>query len=384
MHTQQIWSALDRQVADGRIPGYVAAVRRDGVTAVQASGLRSFDTDAPPMREDTPFRIASLCKPLAAALTLSLMEDGLLRLDDEIRRWLPELAEPAVLRRPDGALSDTVRADRPITVAHLLTMTAGWGVLFDECALQSAIEEQGIGSGPVPPQMTGDEFIRRLAQLPLAFQPGTGWLYDTSFKVLSVLLDRVSDLSLGELVAQRITGPLGMADTGFWTAADRLPTAYRPTPDGVELIALPDGAFTQPPQFEELSCGLVSSGPDLLRFFSALADGGDPVLSPESVRMMTTDSLTVEQRRQALPILGAGVSWGLGTAVDVAAVRPWMRPGRWGWMGGTGTTGHVAPDGSVAVFLSQRELADAQDGFDEFWTAVEGPTSLPGCSAVST
>jgi len=370
VNTSQIWQELDRQVTAGRIPGYVAAVRRAGIGAVHASGRLSFDAGAPAMLCDTPFRITSVGKPLGAALTLALIEDGVLGLHDEICRWLPEFAEPAVLREVTGPLSDTGPADRPITVFHLLAMTAGWGVLLQDCPLQSAIDEREIGSGPVPPQMTGDEFVRRLAELPLAFQPGAGWLYDTPVKVLSVLLARAAGMPLGDVLAQRLTQPLGMADTGFWADADRLPAPYRPVGDGVEDIELPDGAFVRPPLFEDLSCGLVSTAPDLLRFFSAMADGGAPVLHPESVRLMTTDQLTVDQRMQGLPILGLGVSWGLGVAVDVEAVSPWMAPGRWGWTGGSGTSAHVHPDGSVAVFLSQRELADAQDGFDDFWAAV--------------
>ncbi|WP_231992044.1 serine hydrolase domain-containing protein [Mycobacterium sp. ACS4331] len=355
-------------MAAGRIPGYAAAVRRGGVGEVHVSGRISFDAAAAPIVPDTPFRISSLGKPLGAALTLALMEDGVLRLDDEIRCWLPELADPAVLRRVDGPLSDTEPADRPITVAHLLTMTAGWGVVFETCPLQSAIFERGIGSGPVPPQLTGDEFVRRLAEVPLAFHPGTGWLYDTPFKVLSVLLARATGVTLAELLADRITGPLGMADTGFWVEqADRLPTPYRPADDGVEEIDLPAGAFLRPPPFEDLSCGLVSTATDLLRFFSAMADGGGSVLRPGTVRLMTTDQLTAEQRRQGLDILGAGVSWGLGVGVDVEPARPWMRSGRWGWIGGSGTSGHADPDGSVALLLTQRELSGPLEGFDEFW-----------------
>lgn len=371
VHVNSIWAVLDRRVAEGRIPGYVAAVRCRGASEVHASGHAAFGPDAAPMAPDTLFRIASLSKPLAAALTLALVDGGLLSLDDEIRRWLPEFARPAVLRRFDGPLHDTVPAARPITVADLLTSTAGWGLLLDASDLQAAVDDRQLGPGPVPPPMTGDEYVRRLAELPLAFQPGTGWLYDMPIKVLSVLLDRVTDQSLGELLAERITGPLGMADTGFRARSPgRLATQYAPTTDGgLEVFDSPDGVFAQPPAFEDLSCGLVSTAPDLLRFFSALADGGDPVLRPESVRLMTADHLTEDQRRQGQDILGDGHSWGLGAAVAVESAQPWMVPGRWGWIGGTGTSAHVQPDGGVAIFLSQRMLADAQEGFDDFWAA---------------
>ncbi len=115
----------------------------------------------------------------------------------------------------------------------------------------------------------------------------------------------------------------------------------------------------------------MSTAPDVLAFFCALADGGGPVLSAESVALMTTDALTDAQRRYATPIVGPGASWGLATAVDVDVARPWMAPGRWGWTGGTGTAAHVDPTrGTVAVLLTQRAMTSPLDGFGDFWTAV--------------
>jgi CubicO group peptidase (beta-lactamase class C family) len=110
---------------------------------------------------------------------------------------------------------------------------------------------------------------------------------------------------------------------------------------------------------------------DVLRFYAAMADGGAPVLTPDSVALMTTDALTDPQRQWALPIVGPGASWALGTAVDVEAAEPWMAPGRWGWTGGTGTTAYVdAARGTVSVLLTQREMTGPRDSFDAFWAAV--------------
>ena len=95
------------------------------------------------------------------------------------------------------------------------------------------------------------------------------------------------------------------------------------------------------------------------------------MLSADSLALMTTDALTEEQRRQALPIVGPGASWGLGTAVDVEAAAPWMAAGRWGWTGGTGTSAYVDPArGTVGVLLTQREMTGPLDRNDAFWTAV--------------
>jgi CubicO group peptidase (beta-lactamase class C family) len=366
------WTELERQVAEGRVPGYVAAVRIRGTTHIHASGRLAVGCDAAPMADDTLFRIASVSKPIGAALTLVLVERGVFSLDDEIRRWLPELAAPRVLRATDGPIDDTVVAGAPITVRHLLTFTAGWGVDVEASSQYDALAERGIASGSLPPRVSSDEFIDRIAGVPLAFQPGHGWLYDTPMKVLGVLLARATGSSLDHLLAEHVTGPLDMTDTGFWTPhSHRLAAMYRPTEDGgLQVIDGPGVQMSEPPPLEDLTCGLVSTAPDLLRFFTALADGGHPVLTPESLRLMTADHLTASQRRDAAAILGPGCSWGLGTSVDVEAVAPWMVPGRWGWIGGSGTTAHAGPDGRVEIYLSQRELAGPEDGFDAFWSAV--------------
>jgi CubicO group peptidase (beta-lactamase class C family) len=370
---EDIWRVPDAHVASGRIPGYVAAVRIGGETAIRAGGTMAVGTSSEPMREDTLFRIASVTKPVGGALTMSLVEDGVVALDDEIARWLPEAAEPRVLERPDAPLDRTVPARRPITVRHLVTMTCGWGAVLERTPLQEAMMERGVYPGPMPPGISGDEFVARVGGLPLAFHPGEGWLYDTGINLLGVLLARAAGKPLSELVAERITGPLGMAETTWWARDPaRLATAYIPGPGGaLEVLDPPDGVYARPPLFEELSGGLVSTAADVLHFFCAMADGGAPVLSAPSLALMTADALTDAQREQALPILDAGGSWGIATSVDIEAAAPGMAPGRWGWDGGTGTTARVDPTrDTVGVLLTQRAMTSALDGFGDFWAAV--------------
>jgi CubicO group peptidase (beta-lactamase class C family) len=104
-----------------------------------------------------------------------------------------------------------------------------------------------------------------------------------------------------------------------------------------------------------------------------MADGGGPVVNADSVALMTADALTDAQRRQALPLVGPGGSWGLATGVNVESAEPWMAPGRWGWDGGTGTTAYVDPTrDTVGVLLTQRAMSGPLDGFDDFWAAVAG------------
>jgi CubicO group peptidase (beta-lactamase class C family) len=369
---ERVWAAPEARLAAGRIPGYVAAVRIGGRVEVRAGGRTALGAQSPPMREDTLFRIASITKPMGGALALSLVQDGVLDLDDPIARWLPEAASPRVLVAADAPLNRTTEAQRPITVRHLLTATSGWGCVLEETPLQRAMIERGVFPGPLTPPMSGDDFVARVADLPLAFQPGEGWLYDTGMNLLGVLLSRATARPLSELVAERITGPLGMADTSFWTAdVERLATAYTPGPDGLEVLDPPDGIWSRPSRFEELSGGLVSTARDVLAFYCAMADGGAPVLTAGSLALMTTAALSDEQRRQALPFVDAGGSWGMGTGVDVEAAEPWMAPGRWGWTGGTGTTAYVDPTrDTVSVLLTQRAMTGPLDGFGDFWTAV--------------
>jgi CubicO group peptidase (beta-lactamase class C family) len=245
--------------------------------------------------------------------------------------------------------------------------------VLERTPLQAAMMESGVYPGPLPPGIPGDEFVARLGGLPLAFHPGEGWLYDTGINLLGILLARAAGRPLSDLVAERITGPLGMTDTTWWAENPaRLATAYTPGPDGaLELLDPPDGVYARPPLFEELSGGLVSTASDVLRFLCAIADCGAPVLRPESVALMTADALTDAQRAHALPIVGEGGSWGIATGVDIAATEPGMAPGRWGWDGGTGTTARVDPSrGTAGVLLTQRAMTSALDGFGDFWAAV--------------
>jgi CubicO group peptidase (beta-lactamase class C family) len=332
---EEIWRVADVRVDSGDTPGYVAAVRIKGETAIHAHGEMALG--GPPMRTDTLFRIASLTKPIGGALTLLLVEDGVLALDDPVERWVPELPGTA-------------------TVRHLLTFTSGWGVSMEDTPAGRAMRELGVHPGPLTPDLTGDEFVRRLAQVPRPFAPGDGWLYDTSMDVLSVLLARATGKPVSESLRTRILDPLGMTDTAYFARdLTRLATAYG---KGEEVLDPPQGNYAAPPPFEELASGLVSTAEDLLRFFTAMADGALVDTSE-----MTRDQLTDAQRAMAAPILGEGNSWGYGTGVTAA--------GAWGWSGGTGTTAAVDPvKDTVAVLLTQRALTGPLDGFDDFYGAV--------------
>jgi CubicO group peptidase (beta-lactamase class C family) len=376
----QVERSLAPLVRDGTLPGYVAAVSVDGERRFCCDGWFALPDDPtagePPPAElgvDAIFRLASLSKLVAAALTLSLAADGIVALEEPVANWLPELASPRVLKRIDGPLTDTVPATRPILVSDLLTMTCGFGLVLTRGPLFDALRQEGLTPGPFAPPFSGDEFMRRLGTLPLAIAPGSGWLYHTGIDALSVLLARAAGRPVSELLQERITGPLQMRDTAFFTdQLDRLTTAYRPTPAGLEVLDLPRGRFSQPPRFEAFASGLVSTASDFLSFLECLLDDGGAVLSADAVALMRTDQLD-DCQRASTRFLGDGRSWGLGGEVVLRREHTAVAAGGFGWMGGTGTSAYIDPARRLAaVLMSQRAMENSRppEFFVRFWDAV--------------
>lgn len=368
MDPTALLALVDRHVAEGRYPGAVVAVRHAGTTTVHPTGTLAVD-GGEPVTAGTPFRIASLSKPFGGVLTLSLVAAGQLDLDADVARWLPELAEPRVLRHPDAELTDTVAAEQPVTVRDLLQMTCGTGLLMDESPLARAMWADGVSPGPLPPAHDPDTWVRRLAALPLADQPGQGWRYHTGSDLLGVLLARAAGQDLPDLLAQRVTGPLGLTGTGFWTDLP-LPVQYAPGDGGLEVLDPADGAWAAPPVFPSLGGGLVSTAADVCAFLGAVADDA----LPGGVRAADVlhDGLTGTQRAAAQTFLGPGRTWARGNLeLTLEVTDPWTTPGRFGWTGGTGTSAYCDPTlDLVAVLLTQRTMTGPHDGPEEFWQAA--------------
>ena len=205
------------------------------------------------------FRIASTTKPITAAATLAVAAEGLIGLDEPVDRLLPELAGRRVLRRMDGPLDDTVPAARAITIRDLLTFTFGFGMVGEMFAspqpwpVVAATGELRLATiGPPDPRVPPDPdtWIAALGSLPLLAQPGERWMYNTGAQVLGVLAARAAGQPFSEVLATRIFQPLGMCDTGFWTAdTRRLATAYQPTPGRLVVLDEPAGKWSRLPEF---------------------------------------------------------------------------------------------------------------------------------------
>ncbi|MFF4896108.1 serine hydrolase domain-containing protein [Streptomyces sp. NPDC001068] len=366
---------LEKHVAEGAFPGAVALVDRAGEVEVAAVGSTE-PAGSAPMRTDALFRLSSVTKPVTAAAVLALVDDGVLALDAPIARWLPELASPVVVRTPTSEVDDVVPAVRPITVEDVLSSRSGWGMGadFTAPALQPLFADVAVYNGGPRRAVSPDEWVAALAGVPLLRQPGEAFLYNAASDLQGVLVARAAGRPLPEFLAERILAPLGMTDTGFFAPAaarHRLTPYYRTGDGGRPVLAdASDGAWATPPEFPSGAGGLVSTAADWLAFGRMLLAGGGTVLSPESVRLMTADHLTADQRAEGSLFL-QGQGWGYGGSVDVDSTEPWNVPGRYGWVGGTGTAAHIVPaTGTVTVILTPCGLSGPAftAWMRDFWT----------------
>ncbi len=326
---------VETAVASGTVPGAAALVARGDDVEIGSAGE---------IEANSVVRIASITKPITAAAVMLLVGDGLLALGDPIARWLPELASPQVVRTPQSPIDDVVPAERAMTVEDILTSRAGWGFPSDFSlpAVMELFERLPVFG----PRETPNEWLATLAEVPMLRQPGEAWLYNTCSDIQGVLIARVSGRPLPEFLAERIFEPLGMTNTSFYVPTDKLDRL--PTYHGQDLAPIDNSVWTEPPIFPSGAGGLVSTLADWHRFARMLLADGRGLLSPKSVRLMTTDQLTQEQR-DASRLFLEGAGWGFGGAVAA--------DGRYGWVGGTGTTAHIATStGTVGILLTQLQM----------------------------
>jgi CubicO group peptidase (beta-lactamase class C family) len=377
---------MARHVRRGAAPGLVSVVSRGGETEIDAIGVTALG-GSQAMQPDTIFRISSMTKPITAVAALILLEECVLRLDEPVERFLPELAGRRVVRRIDGPVDDTVPARRPITVRDLLTFRMGFGGYFGPCPVNDAAAALQLSVGPPQPSLppAPDEWIRRFATLPLMFQPGERWLYHTGADVLGVLIGRASGQPFEAFLRERVFEPLGMKDTAFYAtpaAVGRLATSYVTDPE-TELLRpydQPDGQWSTPPAFPSGGAGLVSTAADFLAFAEMLLRGGAPLLSRPSVETMTTDQLTPEQKAVSgfFPDDFDARGWGFCVGVVTRREHPAAPVGQYGWDGGLGTVWRNDPSEQMitvlltnAAFTSPRLPEIAQDFLTAAYTAID-------------
>ena len=371
--TSALQDLLDRHVASGTVPGAVASL---GAAEPEIAAAGAMSVGGAPMDADAIMRVMSMTKAVTAVAALRLVEAGRLTLDEPVQRWLPELADRRVLSHPTADLADTSPAVRAITLRHLLTCTSGYGMVLTDSPLQRAMADTEVEVGPEPVRFGADEWLARLAALPLAFQPGEGWRYHHSFAIVGILIARVAGRPLPNHLADDLLKPLGLHDTGFWVPAGsvaRLPASYRRTDSGlVEVEPAAGGFYASQPPFDISHGELVSTVRDYSRFARMLADGGrfegQQLVSEEHLRLMTSDQVPAAAKTpdSFFPGFWDGTGWGFGVGVDTAG----RRVGRYGWSDGQGTNFFVDPDSTVGVLLTQVEVGGWMQGLLEEFHAL--------------
>ncbi|MFG1946557.1 serine hydrolase domain-containing protein [Nonomuraea sp. NPDC048826] len=356
-------------VDDGRLPGWLVLVSRRGEIAhLSAYGSRDVASGAP-VETDTLFRIYSMSKPITSVAVMMLYEEGLLELTDPVSRYLPAFADLRVYEKGPAFSPVTRPTTEPMRVWHLLTHTSGMVYGFQHVSVVDEIYRRAGFDRGTPRGMSLAEVTDRWAELPLLFEPGTQWNYSVATDVLGRLVEVVSGRPLDAFLSERIFGPLGMDDTGFWIdeeRAGRMATLY--TADGHRRAVPMDtrGSELRRPSFLSGGGGLISTAGDYHRFTQSLLRGGEldgvRLLGPRTVRYMTRNHLPggADLEDFGRPVFAevpySGIGFGLGFAVvqDAARHRTLSSEGEFSWGGAASTAFWVDPaEELTVVFMTQ-------------------------------
>lgn len=360
----RIRAVVQQALDERRLVGAVVLVAHEGhLIHRQAAGWADRE-NAWPMTAETVFRLASASKPIVSAAALALVAQGKLDLDASITRWLPEF-QP---RLPGGSLAH-------ITARQLLSHTAGLGYRFFEADAHGPYAQAGVSDGMDASGISLEENLRRLASVPLLYEPGTAWGYSLATDVLGALIARVHGAPLGEAVRQWVTGPLGMADTGF-VARDprRVATAYvngapQPHPlaegetvsafEGAVGIAYSPARIFDARAFPSGGAGMAGSAGDFLCLLEAMRRGGEGVLPGALVEDMGRD----QTGGMVLPQV-PGFGFGLGFSVlrnPRLAGSP-ESPGTWRWGGAYGHAWFVDRTQGLSVVAFTNTMYEGMSG----------------------
>ncbi|MEZ5775140.1 MAG: serine hydrolase domain-containing protein [Hyphomicrobiaceae bacterium] len=371
---ERIGDWMARYVGDGRLAGAQTLLWRRGALAfARTVGFRDLEAGTP-WQADTVARIYSMTKPVTALALMMLYEEGLFHLDDRVSAILPEFANARVLRPGAGSLDETVPAKIQPTIHHLLTHTAGLSYGMNAGPVADVYRQEKLGTDMAYGGL--DRMVRRIAALPLEFEPGTRWHYSVASDVVGRIVEVVSGQSLPEFLAGRVFAPLGMRDTAFEvpdTRLDRFAALYGRGEEGglKRLEGQTDSAQRAGRVDTHLGgAGLVSTAADYMRFAEMLRLGGragaERLIGPRTLAFMTANHLPGD-----LASMGPktwcetsfeGVGFGLGVSVMLDPVKAVMAgsPGDFGWGGMASTVFIVDPREEMSVvFLTQLVPSDA-------------------------
>jgi CubicO group peptidase (beta-lactamase class C family) len=360
---------LARYVEDGRLAGWeVAVTRHDEIVHTAHHGWRDREAGVA-VDGKTVWRIASMTKPITSVAAMSLWEEGAFELTDPISRWLPEFANPQVYVKGTHLNPFTAPSQEPIRVWHLLAHASGLSAGFMYTHVVDHLYRAAGYEWGAPAGSTLAACVSDWARLPLRFEPGTAWGYGVSTDVLGRLLEVLTGTTLDEVIAERVTGPLEMHDTGFFAEgdrADRLPAVYQRDPDtgGSQRLDAPCASGRTKPAVLSGGGGLVSTLDDYTRFTRMLALEGEldgrRILAPPTLRLMRQNHLPGDLAQVSTggfaetSFEGVGFGLGFATIMDPVKLRTPSSAGEFYWGGAYSTAFWVDPvTGITCTFMTQ-------------------------------
>ncbi len=347
---KRVDAVIDQALAEQQLVGVVVVIARDGkVVYARAAGHADREAKVP-VREDTLFRLASMSKPIVSVAALALADQGKLSLDDPVTKWLPDFRP----KLADGR-------EPAITVRQLVTHTSGLSYKFVEPP-DSPYHRAEVSDGLAEPGLPADVNLRRLASVPLLYEPGKAWRYSLSIDVLGEVVARAGGGTLPEVVRKLVTGPLAMADTAFtvterarlaWPYAAGTPPVRMTEPHDVSMggvsVRMSPARIFDPASFPSGGAGLAGTARDYLKLAEALRTGGAPILAPATARALRENQIG----ELPVPFFDSGTRFGFGVDVvtDPAAAKTPRGRGSFGWSGAYGTTFWIDPEARLSVVV---------------------------------
>jgi CubicO group peptidase (beta-lactamase class C family) len=368
---QRLTEKFEGDVREGVIPGAVVLIVRNGKVAYFRSFGERDKTANAPMKADSIFRIASMTKPVTTVAALLLVEEGRLQLADPVSRYLPELKQLQVgVEKVDATSGERSLvlepARREVTVQDLMRHTSGmtYGPFGD-----SLVQRAYRAANTMDDQQTNAEMLTKLSKLPLAYQPGTMFEYSMSTDVLGRIVEVVAGMGLNQFVAERITKPLHLANTGFLLDKEQTARLAEPQRDRNNTPIIVGYNPAKPPKWFSGGGGLLSTAEDYARFSQMLLNGGEldgtRILSRKMVQLMTSDHLppdigygafTLELGLTApLPQLGQGYGLGVGVRKEQGRSPVPGSIGDYFWGGATGPYFWIDPQEQLIAIMMMQE-----------------------------
>lgn len=343
-------AVIDHAIADETIVGTVILVAEDGeIVYRRAAGFADREAKVP-VKEDAIFRFASLTKPIVAVTALRLVEEGRLKLDDPVTRYLPDFRP----KLADGR-------EPVITIRQLMSHTSGLTYSFFQPA-DGPYLKANVSDGLDQPGLSIEENLRRIATAPLSFEPGSAWGYSVGIDVLGAVLAKAAGKTLPELVSENVTGKLGLKDTGF-EVSDRarlaVPYSDAQPPvrmDGPLVVPFLDGGVSfapdrifDPASYASGGAGMAGTADEFICFLETLRKGGSPLLNGDSLKLLADNQ--IGDLIVAVKPLGWGFSLGFSVLKDPAAAGSPQSAGTWQWGGVYGQSWFVDPKRKLTVVV---------------------------------